>query len=179
MSEVHLMLAVRDRIREHADYEDKHCDVEWDEYAPATAPDLYIMVLFGSVEAGQFYKNGKVEDRVYGVNVSIALRAPRVPRDRQRKLWIEMTNSFHRHVNNIMAQIDFDYTVQANANAQMILDGEATGACDTFISPLRFQSLGPIRPAPAEIFAGTPGESVAALVRTIRFRGAHRPSVRT
>lgn len=174
MSEVHLLTAVRDRIRAHGEYLDKHCNVEWDEMAPATAPDLYIMVLFGSVEAGPATDGGAAQDLLYGVNVSIAIRAPRKPRDRSRDLWLALTGSFYKHQGNILDQLDFDYTTINNANSQMILDGEATGTCDTFIEPLRFASLGPIRPAPAEIFAGTPGESVAALIRTIRFRGARR-----
>ena len=180
MSEIHLMQSVRDRIRAAAAYTGppditRQINVEWDERAPATAGTFYIMVTFGSVEAGPTYVNGKTSDFYYGVNIAVAIRAPKKPRDRQRELWIELTKSFYYHQKQIADQIDFDYTTINNANTQMYDDSEAAdNGCEDFIEPLRFQSLGPIRAAPAEIFAGTIGEPTAALIRTIRYRGARR-----
>lgn len=174
MSELHLLTAVRDRIRAHAAYESQHCDVEYDELAPAVAPDLYIIVWPGAGEAGDLHSGGRTIDDLYAVNVSIALRAPKKPRDRKRDLVIELTKSFYVHEKQVRAQLDFDYTTITNANNQMITDGEATGTCDTFIEPLRYNGRGNIRNAPAEIFGGTQGEPIAALIRTIRFSRARR-----
>lgn len=175
MSERALIIAARDRIRALAAYEDRQVRAEWDERAPATAHDTYIMILPGGVEVDPLQiTNGILTGKSYGLDVVVALRAPKKPRDRERDLWIALSSSFEAHMNNVLAQLDGDYTTITNANAQMVTDGTATGTCDTFIEPLNCAGLGPIRAAPAELYAGFPGEATAALVRTIRFRGARR-----
>ena len=177
MSELHLINEVRDRIRAHADYRDEHVNVEYDERAPAIAPDLYIMVIPAGIEAGENY--GTVIDEVYSVDIIIALRATHIARDRKRRVLTELRQSFYQHRKNIRDQIDFDYTTLTNANTTMIADGEATAGCDIFMEPLQFMSAGRIREAPAEIFAGTSGETIAALVRTIHYGGARRMIARS
>lgn len=178
MSDAYLAVAARDRIRSDGAIDDKHCNVEWDEKAPAAADDFYIMVVPGGVTEGP-ENRGDIEDRLYGLNVAIAIRRPRVPRDRDRDIWVATTRSFDDLVRKVNAKVDMDYTLINSANSSLISNGLATGDCDTFIEPLSFESLGPIRPAPAELFAGRPGENVAALIRTIRYRGARRMVARS
>ena len=175
-----LLRAVRDKIRAHTSFTDRQVDIEFDEMAPATAGDVYVMVLFGGVDETPINRSsGTVKDYEYGVDVAIAIRSPRKPRDRQRELWVDTAASFEVYENAIRDQVDFSYSVLDDANTLMIAETEATGKCDEFIIPLRLTGVGPIRRAPAEVFAGVPGSGYAALIRTMRFRGARRPTTRS
>ncbi len=187
MSESALLRAVVTEIRAHnssATYLARQVEVEIDEFAPATVGDLYIMVIPAGVEAGPTHdqsggaaaSSGWI-DRLYSVDVSIVLRTPKKPRDRRREYLTDFRGTasvgahFARHWLNIGEQIDFNYDVTTTANALILAESAST---DGFIEPLRFASLGPIRDAPAEVFAGMAGESTAAFIRTIRYRGARR-----
>jgi len=87
MSESALLRAVVLRIRSHADFSNRQVEVEVDELAPATAGDLYIMVIPGGIEPGPTHNpSGGVVDKIYGVDVAIAIKAPPKPRDRRREL---------------------------------------------------------------------------------------------
>jgi len=114
---------------------------------------------------------------LYGVDVAIVLRSPKKPRDRRREFLTDFRGTtsigahFARHELNINLQIDFNYDVLGTANTFISAE---SGSSDGFMEPLKFAGLGPIREAPAEVFAGVSGESAAALVRTIRYRGARR-----
>ena len=187
MSESALLRAVVTEIRAHnssATYLARQVEVEIDEFAPATVGDLYIMVIPAGVEAGPTHnESGGLAsssgwiDRLYSVDVSIVLRAPKKPRDRRREYLTDFRGTasigshFARHWLNIGEQIDFNYAVTTTANALILAE---SGSTDEFIEPLRFASLGPIREAPSEVFAGMPGGGAAALIRTIRYRGARR-----
>jgi len=193
MSESALLRAVVTEIRGHvADvgppivltYLPRQIEVEIDESAPATAGDLYIMVIPGGIEAGPTHnQSGGVvgssgwTDKLYGVDVAIVIRAPAKPRDRQAELLTgfrgttALSTGFETHQLNIETQIDFNYTVTTTANALILAE---TASTDEFTEPLRLAGVGSIRPAPAEVFAGVPGEQTAAFIRTIRFRGARR-----
>jgi hypothetical protein len=159
-------------------------EVEIDELAPATVGDLYIMVIPAGVEAGPTHdQSGGLAgssgwiDRLYSVDVAIVLRTPKKPRDRRREYLTDFRGTtsigahFARHWLNIGEQIDFNYAVTTTANVLILAE---SGSADEFIEPLRFASLGPIRDAPAEVFAGMPGEPTAAFIRTIHYRGARR-----
>ena len=181
MSESALLRAVVTEIRAHnssATYLARQVEYEIDELAPATVGGLYIMVIPAGVEAGPTHNtSGGVIDRVYGVDVAIALRAPKKPRDRRREYLTDFRGTtsigshFARHEFNITEQIDFQNIVMTTANALILAE---SGSSEGFIETLKFAGLGRIREAPAEVFAGVPGESAAALIRTIRFRGARR-----
>ncbi len=181
MSESALLRAVVTQIRLHnssATYLARQVEVEIDETAPATVADLYVMVIPAGVEAGPAHNtSGGVVDKIYSVDVAIALRAPKKPRDRRREYLTDFRGTagigahFARHELNINLQIDFSYAVNATADAFILAESASS---DGFIEPLKFAGLGPIREAPAEVFAGMPGEGTAALIRTIRYRGARR-----
>ncbi len=186
MSESALLRAVVTEIRAHEDppatvtYLARQVEVEIDEFAPATVGDIYIMVLPGGVEAGPTHNtSGGVIDKLYGVDVAIAIRSPPKPRDRRRELLTGfrgttgLTVGFEYHQLNIELQLDFNYTLLATANAFITVESPV-GQRQGFQEPLKFAGVGPIREAPAEVFAGTPGDTPAALIRTIRFRGARR-----
>jgi hypothetical protein len=79
-------------------------------------------------------------------------------------------------MNNVMAQVDFQYDLINDANA-LILTEEASS--QGFYEPLRFAGAGPIREAPAEIFGGASSEPVAAVIRELRFGGARRTTYLT
>ncbi len=181
MSESALLRAVVSEIRAHnlsATYQARQVEVEINELAPATVGELYIMVIPAGVEPGPSHNtSGGVIDKLYGVDVAIALQAQKKPRDRRREYLTDFRGTtsigshFARHELNINLQIDFSYAVLATANAFISAE---SGSADGFMEPLKFAGLGAIREAPAEVFAGMPGESAAALIRTIRYRGARR-----
>ena len=178
MSESALLRAVRDEIRSLAAYEDRQVTVEIDEMAPATAHDVHIIVTYGGVSAGPLHADSDGDiDRVYGVDISIALRATKVPRDRYRDFYTSLLTSFEVHQRNIDSKIDKQIAVITAANV-FIAAEEALGN-QGFTMPLKFSVAGPIRQAPAEIFAGFAGEPAAALIRTLEYRGARRNEVRS
>jgi len=156
---------------------DRQINVELDEMAPPTASDVYVMVIPGGVEAGPTHNvSGGVIDKLYSVDVSIAIRAPRKPRDRQRDFFIALTRSFEVYQRDVEAQIDFNYPTIDAANAYIVAETTSTYG---FTEPLKFASVDPFRQAPSELFLGNPGEQVAAIVRRIHFRGARRIVVRS
>ena len=176
MSESALLRSVVLRIRSHADFSNRQVEVEIDEFAPATVGDLYIMVIPGGIEPGPTHnKSGGVIDKIYGVDVAICIRAQAKPRDRRRELLTgfrgttNLTVSFETHQLAIESVIDFDYTTLTTADTLTV-----PSSSDGFIEPLKFAGVGNIRQAPAAVFAGVDGEPAAALIRTIRFRGARR-----
>ena len=181
MSESALLRAVVSEIRAHnssATYLARQVEVEIDEFAPATVGDLYIMVIPAGVEAGPAHNtSGGVIDKLYSVDVAIVLRSLKKPRDRRREILTDFRGTtgigahFARHELNINLQIDFNYTVLSTANTFIVNESASN---DGFMEPLKFAGLGPIREAPAEVFAGVGGESEAALIRTIHYRGARR-----
>lgn len=181
MSESALLRAVVTEIRAHnssATYLARQVEVEFDEFAPATVGDLYIMVIPAGVEPGPAHNSsGGVVDKLYGVDVAVVLRAPKKPRDRKREYLTDFRGTasvgahFSTHELNINLQIDFSYDVLGTANTFIT---DELSSSDGFMEPLKFAGLGPIREAPAEVFGGVSGESAAALIRTIRYRGARR-----
>lgn len=186
MSESALLRAVVTEIRAHnssATYDARQVEVEIDELAPATAPDVFIMVIPAGIEPGPTHgqsqgliANSGWTDKLYGVDVAIALRAQAKPRDRQSELLTgfrgttDLSLGFELHQSNIELQIDGNYAVTTTANALILAESSST---DEFIEPLMFAGAGPIRQAPATLFEGA-GDDVSALIRTIRFRGARR-----
>jgi len=176
MSESALLRAVRDRIRLHADFENRQVEVELDEHVPPTSGDLYVLVVSAGVEPGPSHvTNAGAIDKLYNVDVTIAMRAPRVPSDRRRSLFIGLSQSFETYEAAVELQVDFKYPVLAAANAYLFAE---TGSTEGFIEPLKFAGVGPFRQVPAETFYAASGEIVAAVVRTIRFRGARRIQTR-
>ena len=180
MSESALLRAVVTEIRAHnssATYLARQVEVEIDERAPATVGDLYIMVIPAGVEAGPTHStSGGVIDRVYSVDVAIALRAPKKPRDRRREWLTDFRGTtsigarFAGHELIINQQIDFQNLVMTTANALILAESLST---EGFIETLKFAGIGPIRPAPAEVFEGMPGETrrwdgVQGLIRSTK-----------
>ncbi len=176
MSESALVRAVRDNIATSALFDDRVVSVEPDESVPATAADVYVICTFGGVRAGPAHEpSGPIVDKLYDINVSIALRSPKIVRDRQRRLWIGLASSFETFGEEIESLVDFSYTVTAAANAFILAE---TGSTFGFQEPLKIADWGPIRDAPPEIFAGTSASSPAAKIRQLQFRGARRTVVR-
>lgn len=172
MSESALVRAVRDRIRAHSDFADHQVRVELDEFAPPVTGNLYVMVLSAGEEAGPRHNpNQGASDKLYHVDVTVCLRATHRPRDRQREMFVGLTKSFETYKVAIENQIDFRYEVNDAADAYILAE---TGSSEGFIEPLKFASVSPFRRAPASLFLAAEGETVAAVLRPIHFRGARR-----
>jgi len=176
MSESALVRAVRDNIATSSLFLARVVSVEPDESAPSVAADVFVICTYGGVRAGPAHEpSGPIVDKLYDINVSIALRSPKVPRDRQAKLWVGLSSSFETFGEEIESLVDFNYDVTTAASALILAE---TGSTFGFQEPLKIADWGPIRDAPPEIFAGTSGASPAAKIRQLQFRGARRTVVR-
>lgn len=190
MSMSALLRAVVLRIRAHADFANSQVEAEIDRRAPATAADDYIIVSPGPATVGPTDGSNRGEwlDELFGVDVTIALRSPQVPRDRQRGLVTGknltgvgtiVERNFETIKSKILLQLERDtiggvparYVTINAANSLITAEEESS---EGFIEPLRFEGTGPTEEAPAEIFAGTSTKTPAALIKTLRFRGARR-----
>ena len=179
MSETALLLAVRDKLRE-AGYRPDQCDIEISvDVIPPSVGDLYLMVIPGGYHATDTHNtSGGVVDEVYEVDVAIIMRETSSPRDRSRKMLIDMLGSFNAEIKKIKGAIDFQYEVLNAANAIIALEDDSGG--QGFEVPLRFVSVDPRpTPVPGEWFAGNKQEPRAGLMRVVHFGGAQRRQVRT
>jgi hypothetical protein len=172
MSSSALARAVRDAIRALADFRDRQVTAEVDERAPSRAGDLHVIVWPGGTEQDETNEtSGCVLDKLFGINVSIAMRAPRKARDHQGEFWIQATDSFDTYAATIVSVVHFVYAVNTTANATILSE---SGSAEGFIEPLKCTGIGPIREAPPDIFADDPRSQRVAFIRTINFRGARR-----
>jgi hypothetical protein len=176
MSESALCRAVRDQIRLHADFSTKTRTVqcEMEEAIPATAgDDVYVLVTYGGVTAGPVQDTADgIIDELFGVDVTIALRAPLKPRDRGRDLWIATSKSFETYERAIRTQIDKQVAVITAAN--VFIAAEEAGSPVGFGTYLRWSATSRIRRVNSLLYDGSDGEGREAYVRTIEFRGAER-----
>ena len=174
-------LAIRDAIRAAGTsgtgpagvYAADECNCEWDKMAPSITGNFYIIVEPAGASVGPNNNDG-ARSRLFHFDITIFMRATHIGRDRQRDLWIEDTKAFHVHEEIIETAVDYNYTTMASANSKLVADGEATGDCDVFIVPTQFSDATKITPAAGTVFAAGPNETVAALMRTLRYRDAHR-----
>ena len=172
MSSSALARAVRDAIQGLATFRDSQVTAEVDERAPSRAGDLHVIVWPGGTDEDDTNEtSGCVLDKVFGINVSIAMRSPRKARDHQGEFWIQATDSFDTYAAAIVAAIHYDYAINTTANATILSE---SGSAEGFIEPLRCTGIGPIREAPPDIFADDPRSRRVAFIRTITFRGARR-----
>lgn len=175
-SETALLEAVRNRLRTQLSLPDDACEIEFDEMAPATTGDTYLVVLPGGVTDGPAHKtSGQVIDEVIGVDVTVVRRATAVPRDRHRDVYLRNLTSLNDLIQQVRDAIDFKYEVNIAANA--IISG-LTGSQHGFIEPLKFAGMDKRpRKVSADFFAASK-EPVAGLARTVNFRGARRMQAR-
>jgi len=173
-SETALLLAVRNRLRSQVTaFTTDTCQIEYDELAPATVGDLYVVVLPGGITPGPVHnRSGTVVDEIIGIDVSVIIRIPGYPRDRRREKFIDASASLNAHLADVRKQIDWSYTINDDA---LTLITAQTSSTEEFIIPLRFAGI-EARPrlVPSEVFAAKPGETAAGLKRGIQFRGARR-----
>lgn len=171
MSETALLVAVRDQIREICGYKPHECNIEYDEVPPAIAGEVYVVVMPGGWQPGENNaKGGGVLDEIYSVDVSVIMRATRIPRDKTRDLYLDLLDGLNVRVKAIRAAVHFNLEVMAAANENL----EDSSALP-FIETLKFSGMDR-RPrlVGAEVFGDKPGERRAGLARTINFSGARR-----
>lgn len=171
-AETALLQAVRNRLRSENGYSDEQCEIEFDELAPGTVGDLYVVVLPGGWQPGPRHKtSGGVNDLVYGLDVTVIKRIRHVPRDRTRDVFLNNLDNLNDEIDAIYNAIDFVYAVNDAANTIITNDN---GSTEGFVEPLKFQSV-ERRPRQVnpELFAAQ-GTQAAGLARTISFHGARR-----
>ena len=167
-----LLLAVRNRLRSVCEYEDRACEVEFDELAPGTVGQTYVAVTPGGFRRAQHQdRSGTVRDYVYAVEVTVTKRIRHVPRDRMRDVFLNNLDALDQEIENIAAAIDWQYAVMTAVNGLLIAAGDAAQG---FHHPLVFQSVDrKPRLVSPDVFAGT-GQAAAGMARTIHFDGARR-----
>jgi hypothetical protein len=172
-----LLQAVRDRFRAPSDeggggLKPEECNIEFDEMAPATTGDRYVVVMPAGYKPGPRHgSSGGVADLLFFVDVAVVVRAANVPRDRQREAFLDNLANVAELTDLAFGVIDWQQPVIDRAN--QILAEE--GSTEIFIHPLVFSGIdGKPTPAAAEIFGAIPGRLAAGLKRTIRFGSARR-----
>ncbi len=171
-----LLRAVRNRIRDYTQFESHQVNVEYDAMAPSAAGNVYVCVLSGGVQAGPEYIAGTVIDELVSVRIAVVMRAPMYPRDRRRNLYFNTLTSINAYLQEIKDQIDFQYTVNDDANT--ILTDEA-GSSEGFIEPLQWSGNGHPQAIGAEFFADSRSESQAGIMREATYIKARRIQTRT
>lgn len=172
-AEKNLLLAVRNALRNAGPYTEAQCEIEFDEQGPAIAGETYVVVTTGGWQPGPRHQtSGGISDLIYSVNVGVVKKAGDTPRDRRRNIFFRNLSSLTAEIDKVFTAIDFSYTVMNAANALIFAE---TASVHGFIRPLTMQSMDrQPRVVPGEFFAGTPGEQVAGLMRTITFGGCRR-----
>jgi len=165
-----LLVAVRDRLREV--FQDTEVQIEFDEMAPATVGNRYMIVLPGGYVPGpRHVSSGTIRDLVFGVDVLIAKRARHVPRDRTRDLYLLNLGSLASDCEAVVAAIDWRYEVMNAANVTILAE---LGSSEGFEEPLKVAGIDSRpREAPPGLF-GAAGQQAAGLMRTVHFHGARR-----
>lgn len=181
-----LIEAVRDYLREKLQLEDKACEIELDDIAPATtATNYYAISPFGFQNGPTYDSSGTVWDYYLGVRIASMTRLTNVPRDRVRSVYLDRLKGVNARLTPIVQMTDFVYPILDRVNAEIDdeLDDTKLGGC--IIEPLRFVSIDP-KPIligyepydakPPSGFSGT-NENLA-IVRGINFGGARYLRVR-
>ena len=172
MSEIALLTAVRNSIRDLSDFSDREVEIEFDERAMQGIATKYVAVMPGGVTPGPYHNSsGGVSDKLYGVDVLVVKRGVSKPRDRARDLFLQNSIGLGDLIDAIETGVDFDYTVMNAANAII-------GGSEGFIEPLVFAGLGRIATVDSSVFAGVPGENQAGLKRILMLRRARRIKTR-
>lgn len=184
-SETAMLRSVNENIRTKLDLNERQCDIEFDDEVPAIAGDLYVAVQ----PAGRFphpthKTSGGVSYEVIQVAVTVILRLQRVPRDRQRNVFIDNLTGLNAVVGDIVEAIDFQYGPMHDANQYLAREvgySSSTYRAWGFITPLVLSGVD-AKPqiVSGDIFSsgGQRGEPRAGLKRTINFGGAERIQTR-
>lgn len=174
MSEEALLLAVRDTLREKCGFKPAECDIEYDEMAPVTVGQRYIVVMSGGWDAGPNNgTGGGVLDELFSVDVAVAVRSSSTPRDRLRNLFTINLGNVNSICRLIIASVGmYSYDVQNLAN--QYIGPEANGA-EGFIEPLKFGAMGKPQAVGPEFFGADPdADGPAGLMRVVHLVGARR-----
>lgn len=168
-----LLIAVRDRLQEVCGYTDQQCEIEFDELAPATVGELYVVVQTEGYQRGPHQdKSGTVRDMVFNVGVTAIQRARNVPRDRSRNVFLSNLHNLNAELEKIAAAIDWKYEVVNAANELLLGEGDEHQG---FHHPLVWVSVdAKPRLVGPDVFAAVPGKQAAGMARTVHFGAARR-----
>lgn len=171
-AEKNLLLAVRNAIRAAGPFANDECEIEYDELAPATSGDKYIIVMPAGWRPGARHNTcGGISDLLYQVDVLVARRITHVPRDRRRERFLDNLQSLTTVMDKVFEAVDFNYTTMNAANTLITAE---TASTEGFTEPLKFVGMdGRPRIVGAELFGGSE-ENAAGLARTIHFGNARR-----
>jgi len=171
-AEKNLLIAVRNAIRAAGSFSDAECEIEYDELAPATTGDKYIIVMPAGWRPGPRHQScGGINDLLYAVDVMVARRISNVPRDRRREQFLWNLQALTAIMDVVFGAVDFQYGLINAANALITTDTTST---EGFIEPLRFTGMDSRpRVVGGDLFGGT-DDTAAGLARTIHFGNARR-----
>lgn len=169
-TEVALLLAVRDILREKGGYAESECDCEYDEEPSiVTVGDVYLAVVPAGWSSGPDNGTcGGILDEVVSVDVACIVRGAQFPADTRRSLFMEQLSGLNRHVRKVVTTVgNFQYELHNLANQSLNQYG--------FVEPLRFGSMeSKPREVDARYFGGREGEKHAGMVRVVHLVGARR-----
>lgn len=174
-TETALLLGVRDRIREACGYSEAQCECEFDEMAPASVGDVYVVVMPGGWQPGPRNNGGGILDELIDVEVEVILRSGQFPKDRSRGLFMDTLTGLNtrlQQINTLAGHLN--YAVLDLAKLHLV------DSTQGFVEPLKFGGIErKPREVPPEIFSATAGSQPAGLARRLTLVGARRIQNRT
>ena len=175
-----LLLAVRkylvlDEASGGGGFLDSECDVELDSELPAMVAHRYVAISPATMSRGMAHKtSGGVHDMVISVKIDVIMRRSVVPRDRQRHVFLALSDSLNELVDRVYNAVDFNYNLMGEANAILLSETESS---EGFHHPLVWLDTSPPRAVAADVFAAQGGPR-AGLKRTMIFGDARRTATR-
>lgn len=178
-TEQSLLLAVRTWLRTAtgsggAGYSEAQCDIQYDEYAAAIAPDVFVCIMSGQFDGDQVQDtSGEVNDMRLGVDITVFRRMTWIARDRKTNVYLAASSALSADCSKIIDVLSWRYAVLTTANAT--LAAAPYSSSYGFSEPLRFAGMDgrPRGMSAANIFDSAQEDEVC-MARTIRFRGARR-----
>lgn len=180
-AETILLEAVRTYLRDELLLDDKYCEIELDDVAPATTATEYFAISPAGTSPGKDHDSaGTVWDYSIGVRIASMTRLANVPRDRYRSVFLNNLSGVNARLTEVLALADFGYRINQIATAAA---NDTGGIGGKFLEPLRMRS---IDTAPKLIVAdpydakpsSTPGTPNIAIVRGVNFMGCRYLNVR-
>lgn len=174
-AETALLQAVRDRLREIMQLDDRNCQIELDDLAPSIASEDYWAIVPATATPGRRNQSSGIWDMSFGVRVVLLQRTTNVPRDRRRDVFMKHLHGINAKLAKASAAIHFEYTNIINDANSIIANDTETATPGKFYEPLRWAGLDRPQTFVADAYAGqaaSMGDPVVGIKRAMNFTGA-------
>ena len=158
LSEQAIVVGVYEKLLTHALFDERHVGIHPKESLPNAVGHYYVSINGVGISAGRTHTtSGGVRDLLYSIDMSVYVRSQDIPKDRNWKRYIGSEKTLSYLCAVVDSLIDFDYDVNANANAFLLANETGSQKSQGFVEPLRFQN----RTKPQNILWSEVGANVA------------------